>query len=163
MSPYLVALRSKYKVRGDWLHKDPIKNYSTTLRATERLKVLICKCECNIVGDDSKIDLEGPLVTKFLTYHAWSFYLYKSIAGFQSHMRLGAGSTSYSWTFFTKIVDAIIKIPISSVTREDKLVRVPDLKGNFSARSTMKTRLGDLWSHPSEPLWTKLALEMQAA
>ena len=78
-------------------------------------------------------------------------------------MRLGAGSTSYSWTFFTKIVDAIIKIPISSVTREDKLVRVPDLKGNFSARSTVKTRLGDLWSHPSEPLWTKLALEMQAA
>lgn len=67
MSPYLVALRSKYKVRGDWLHKDPIKNYSSTLRATERLKVLICKCACNIVGDDSKIDCwKDPWLPNFL-------------------------------------------------------------------------------------------------
>jgi hypothetical protein len=56
MSPDLVALRSKYKVCGDWLHKDPIKNSSTTLRAIERLKALICKGACNIVGDGSKID-----------------------------------------------------------------------------------------------------------
>jgi hypothetical protein len=54
--------------------------------------------------------------------------------------------------FYQTFVDAIIKILIPSITREDKLVLVPNPKGNFSARSGVKTGLGDLWPHPPEPL-----------
>ena len=51
------ALRSKYKVRSDWLRKDPMKNVSHTWRAIERMKVLVSKGACCMVGDGVDIDV----------------------------------------------------------------------------------------------------------
>ncbi len=45
------ALRSKYKVRPDWLSREPFKNASQTWKAIERLKVLVAKGACFLVGD----------------------------------------------------------------------------------------------------------------
>ena len=55
-SPCISALRSKYKVSVDWLHCEPQKYASQTWRAIERLKPLICKGACYIVGNGQSID-----------------------------------------------------------------------------------------------------------
>ena len=51
------ALRSKYKVRDDWMHATPIKNASQTWKAIKRLKRVIAKGVCFLVGDGTVIDI----------------------------------------------------------------------------------------------------------
>jgi hypothetical protein len=41
-------VRSKYKVRGDWLFKDPVKNSSPPWRAIEKTKKLITKVHVSL-------------------------------------------------------------------------------------------------------------------
>jgi hypothetical protein len=55
-SPCMNALRSKYKVKEGWIHKEPLKNSFPTWRAIERLKPIIRKGACFIIGDGSKVD-----------------------------------------------------------------------------------------------------------
>jgi hypothetical protein len=50
-------VRSKYKVRGDWLFKDPVKNSSPLWRAIEKTKKLITKGACFLVGDGTSINV----------------------------------------------------------------------------------------------------------
>ena len=51
------ALRSKYKVRSDWLRSDPVKSASQTWKAIERLKSLVASGACFLVGDGATIDI----------------------------------------------------------------------------------------------------------
>lgn len=51
------VLRSKYKVRSDWLSSEPVKYASQTWKAIERLKTLISKGVCFLVGDGAIIDI----------------------------------------------------------------------------------------------------------
>ena len=53
----LRALRNKYKVDREWMHREVPKNASPTWRAIERLKALITKGACYIVGDGARIDI----------------------------------------------------------------------------------------------------------
>ena len=55
-SPCMNALRSKYKVRANWLSSDPIKNAFATWRAIERLKPNISKGACFIIGNGADVD-----------------------------------------------------------------------------------------------------------
>jgi hypothetical protein len=56
-SPCINALRSKYKVSDDWLHKEPRKYASRSWKAIERMKPLIYKVACFLVGDGMSIDI----------------------------------------------------------------------------------------------------------
>jgi hypothetical protein len=51
------SLRSKYKVRSNWLRKDPVRNASFIWRAIEKAKNLILKGACFLVGDGKSIDV----------------------------------------------------------------------------------------------------------
>ena len=51
------ALRSKYKVRSDWLQKEPPKKSSQSWKAIERMKKLVAKGACFRVGDGAVIDI----------------------------------------------------------------------------------------------------------
>ena len=53
----LRALRNKYNVDREWMHREVPKNASPTWRAIERLKALITKGACYIVGDGARIDI----------------------------------------------------------------------------------------------------------
>ena len=44
-------LRSKYKVRGNWIQSEPSKNASPTWKAIEKAKPLIAKGACYLVGN----------------------------------------------------------------------------------------------------------------
>jgi hypothetical protein len=51
------ALRSKHKVRHDWLRREPIKNASKTWQAIEKMKKLLLKGVCYLVGNGTSIDV----------------------------------------------------------------------------------------------------------
>jgi hypothetical protein len=51
------SLRSKYKLGGVWLRREPITNSSQTWKDIERLKKFIIKGAYYMVGDDSSIDV----------------------------------------------------------------------------------------------------------
>uniref|UniRef100_A0A2N9GSY1 RNase H type-1 domain-containing protein n=1 Tax=Fagus sylvatica TaxID=28930 RepID=A0A2N9GSY1_FAGSY len=55
-SPCMNALRSKYKVRHGWFNCASPTNASPTWRAIDRLKAVICKGACYIIGDDKSVD-----------------------------------------------------------------------------------------------------------
>ena len=57
VSPCIVALRSKYKVKDDWLRTYPCKYALNTWKAVERLKCLINKGASFLVGDGASIDV----------------------------------------------------------------------------------------------------------
>ena len=57
VSPCIAALRSKYKVKDDWLKADPCEYASNFWKAIERLKSLINKGACFLVGDGASIDV----------------------------------------------------------------------------------------------------------
>ena len=50
-------LRSKYKVRQDWLHKPPPKSTSPIWRAIEGAKSIIVKGACYLMGDGASVDI----------------------------------------------------------------------------------------------------------
>lgn len=56
-SPCMVALRNKYKVKDEWLNKEPPKNGSQTW---------IKKGACFLVGDGSSIDVRKELWVPWL-------------------------------------------------------------------------------------------------
>lgn len=49
--------RCKYKVRSDWLRKDPPKRASSIWKAIEKSKVLISKGACYLVGNGASINV----------------------------------------------------------------------------------------------------------
>uniref|UniRef100_A0A2N9I0Z5 Reverse transcriptase domain-containing protein n=1 Tax=Fagus sylvatica TaxID=28930 RepID=A0A2N9I0Z5_FAGSY len=51
------ALRSKYKVRSDWMSREAPKNASQTWKAIERLKKTVECGACFLVGDGAVIDI----------------------------------------------------------------------------------------------------------
>ena len=57
VSSCMEALRSKYKVTESWLKEAPRKYVSNTWRAVERMKSLIVKGACFLVGDGLSIDI----------------------------------------------------------------------------------------------------------
>uniref|UniRef100_A0A2N9FNE5 RNase H type-1 domain-containing protein n=1 Tax=Fagus sylvatica TaxID=28930 RepID=A0A2N9FNE5_FAGSY len=56
-SPCMDALRSKYKVTDRWLWEEPRKSASYTWKAVEKMKLLIKKGACFLIGDGLSIDV----------------------------------------------------------------------------------------------------------
>ena len=48
--------RANYKVRNDWLQKNPPKRASPVWKAIERAKKLIEKRACYLIGDGTSVD-----------------------------------------------------------------------------------------------------------
>ena len=50
-SPCMQVLRSKYKVDGDWLRREPLKYASHSWKAIEKMRNIVSKGACFLVGD----------------------------------------------------------------------------------------------------------------
>uniref|UniRef100_A0A2N9GPM4 Reverse transcriptase domain-containing protein n=1 Tax=Fagus sylvatica TaxID=28930 RepID=A0A2N9GPM4_FAGSY len=161
-SPCMIALHSKYHVDKDWLKKDPIKNASYNWKAIEKLKGLISKGACFLVGDGTSIDvwtdpwvpwlpnftpipktenlsLTPLLVSNLISWdlRAWNLTLLNEL-------------------FETESVQAILKITIPASPRPDNLVWIADPKGLFSVKSALTTNLGPFEVNNSDTKWYKL-------
>lgn len=51
------VLRCKYKVRSDWLRKDPLKKASSIWKTIEKSKALISKGACYLVGNGDFVNV----------------------------------------------------------------------------------------------------------
>ena len=137
------ALRSKYKVRSDWLGKDLVKSASQTWKAIERLKSLVASGACFLVGDGATIDIWKDPWVPWLP----CFLPKPRIESDKESLVVACliNQTSRSWNlpklmelFNDDSVEAIKKIRIPVIPHPDKLVWIPNPKGNFSVHSVYK-------------------------
>ncbi|KAL0007666.1 hypothetical protein SO802_009168 [Lithocarpus litseifolius] len=155
-------LRAKYKVNHDWLHSDPYKSASPTWRAIENTKKLIVKGACYLIGDGSSINV-------------WSDPWVPTLQGFkptpkdEHHNQIPLtvsqlfNASSYCWNsrlilemFDTASARAILSLPLPRIPKQDKLIWIPDAKGQFSIKSAYRTVV-EHGSCPNQPVaWMKL-------
>jgi ribonuclease HI len=158
----MAMLRSKYKVRADWMRRNPIKGASPIWRAIEKSKKVIKKGACFLVGDGCAINV-------------WMDPWIPWIEGFKPRPRDPVNpkdpmsvstlinSSTREWRlellldlFDMETVAAIQKIRLPFFSRPDKLVWIKDPKGQFSAKSAYKMCQENSSSQPQDPLWKNL-------
>ena len=133
----MAMVRAKYKVRHDWLYSDPPKSASPSWRAIEKVKQLIVKGACYIIGDGQSINV-------------WSDPWVPQLQGFKPVPRNESQNqapltfsqlfdpTSNSWNsrlilelFDAASVQAIMSIPLPISPKSDKLIWTLDSKGSW--------------------------------
>ena len=144
-SPCMEALRSKYKVSENWFREAPRKFASHTWKAVERMKQLVSKEACFLVGDGTLIDAwKDPWVP-------WpSNFLPKPKAPLTDTEPMKVSclidpslkcwiDTKLYELFDEETIGAIKKISIPTTLISDKLVWILNSKGTFSVKSAYTT------------------------
>ena len=156
------SLRSKYKVRINWLRKDPVRNASPIWKAIENTKTLILKGACFLVGDGKSID-------------RWLDPWIPWVEGFKpkpkdesvsiTHMMVSSliDPNTHAWRceklfelFEVDFVEAIKKISIPIIPKPDRLIRIKDNKGQFSTRSAYRVSQEHREVADNAVMWQKL-------
>jgi hypothetical protein len=144
-SPCLRALRSKYKVTDSWLKDEPRKNATHTWRAMEKMKTLISKGVCFLVGDGLSIDVwKEPWVPWLPNFSPNPKNQSIVTAPLKVAELFDPSSKGWSETKLGDLFDvvsivAIKRICIPVYPKKDKLIWILDLKGKFSVKSAFKT------------------------
>ena len=151
------ALRSKFKVRSDWMHRDPPKNASKTWKAIEGLKSLIMKGACFIVGDGAVIDIWKdpwvPWLPNFLPLPKDDSMNEAFVVACLINQSSRAWNVARLNELFDDIsMEAIIKITLPSSPRPNKLIWILDPKGKFLVKSAFQCSLPSLGEELSTPL-----------
>ena len=144
-SLYMSILRAKYKISNNWLCSDPPTRASPIWRAIEQAKKVVIKGACFSIGDGTSINIwEDPWVP-------W-------IQGFiptprnelvsQEPMFVNQliDSDLHCWKpnlvrelFETTSAQAILSMPLPLRPSLDKLIWIPNSKGEFSVKSAYLT------------------------
>ena len=137
-------LRAKYKVKNDWLRKNPPKRASSVWKAIEGAKKLIAKGACYLIGDgtfvNAWIDPWIPWVQGFKPKPKDESIIQNPLMVSQL---IDASCCSWKINLLQELFDptsvqAIIQIQISLTPRPDKLIWVLDQKGDFSVNSAYR-------------------------
>ena len=137
-------LRSKYKVKDDWLRSNSSKQVSPIWKAIEKSKGIISKGACYLIGDSRSVEV-------------WLDPWVLGIQGFIPSPRTGSPAPPplkvsnlidpelYCWTaplirdLFTQAdAQAILSIPIPIRPRPDRMEWIPDSKGCFLVKAAYK-------------------------
>ena len=139
------CLRSKYKVRHNWLQsEETAKNASPIWRAIEKAKGLIRRGACYQVGDGKSIDVwMDPWIPWIEGFKPKPKENSVNINTLLVHNLINSNTKKWMVEKLTNLfdattVEAIIKIIITSSTRHDKLIWIKDLKGRFSTKSAYR-------------------------
>jgi ribonuclease HI len=160
-SPCMDAIKSKYKVDKDWMHAEPRKYASTTWKAIERMKELVRKGACYLVGDGESIDVWKdpwvPWIPSFIPVPKQSI---SAPAPLKVASLFENNSRSWNLTRLLELFDvntavAIQKIVVPAIPTVDKLIWVLDSKGNFSVKAALKSSQPHLNADP-EANWKAL-------
>ena len=137
-------LRSKYKVRRDWLYKSPPKNSSPIRRAIEKGKNLIVKGACFMVGNGENISVwKDPWVPyledfKPIPRDASSQVRPLMVSNLIDPQTRVWKQDVLGQLFTLSSIEAINKIVFPWIPRPDKLVWVKEPIGDFSIKSAYK-------------------------
>ena len=138
------VLRTKYKVKEDWLRAEPKKIASPTWRAIEDAKNLVVKGACYLLGDGKLISVwEDPWIPWIEGFKPRSRIEVYSQFPFKAHHLFDPSSKTWDANmikeiFYSNSAIAILTIPIPITPRQDKLIWLPNPKGNFSIKSIHK-------------------------
>ena len=140
----ILILRAKYKVRDDWLTKDPAKVASLVWKAIEGVNDIIVKGACYLIGDGSSInvwlDPWIPWIQGFIPKPAQPAFAETPIV-----VSMLINSTTHCWIenqvcylFEAEDAKAILSISLAANRKENKLIWVPNAKGVFTTKSAYK-------------------------
>ena len=137
-------LRKKYKVRKDWLSKEPMKTASPIWRAIEKAKKIVLKGACYMVGDGNSINIwKDPWVPWLEDFKPKP--MDDSIQLNPQMVSSLIDQNAHKWKlealeqlFDQESVEAISRIIIPIRQREDKLLWIHDHKGVFTVKSAYK-------------------------
>ena len=154
-------LRTKYKVRHDWLHKDPHRKASPIWRAIENAKEIIVKGACYLIRDGASVSIwQDPWVPWLQGFIPKP----KAMQPFPTLLTVSQliNQNSHEWKselvheiFEAKSAQAILSIHLPAGVRPDKLIWVLDPKGRFSVRSAYRVFTTQIHNNTDIP-WTKL-------
>ena len=157
------VLRSKYKVKEDWLKAEPSKSASPTWRGIERAKKLIEKGACFLVGDGKSInvwvDPWVPWIEEFKPKPRIDDYIQLPLKAhhFIDHASKTWHEDMVKEVFLANDVQEILSIPIPHHPKQDRLIWLPNPKGTFTVKSVHRvafTQASD--GRPVNSLWKDL-------
>jgi ribonuclease HI len=137
------ALRSKYKVRDDWLSVEPILNASPTWKAIEKLKGPIAKGACYLVDNGAVIDVWKDSWVLWLP----NFIPQPKIENARESLVVSCliNQSTRSWNlskldemFTVEFVETIKRINIPINSRPNRLIWIVDPNGKFSVLPVLK-------------------------
>ena len=146
-SPCMVVLRSKYKVTGEWLKKEPLKYAFPTWKAIERLKGLILKGACFLVGDGTGIDVwKEPWVPWLPNFTPTPKDQLTNLDPLKVANLIEPSTRAWNVSLLNKLFDtnsieAIKKIILPAAPKEDKLVWILNHKGNLTIKSAINANI----------------------
>ena len=136
------VLRTKYKIKHDWLRSNPPRTTSPIWRAIERAKSIILKGACYLIGDGSSVDTWRdpwlPWIQDFTPKP-------RDVNINQPPLKVSRliDSDLHCWKallviqlFDPALAQAILSIPIPLCLTPNKLIWVLDSKGAFTVKST---------------------------
>ena len=140
----MTILRAKYRVRDDWLRREPSRNASPGWKAIEEVKEIIVKGACYLIGDGASInvwlDPWVPWIQNFIPKPAQPAYAETPLM-----VSMLINGTSHQWKesiirqiFEPSSAEAILSIPLAARHGLDKLIWVPNSKGLFAVKSAYK-------------------------
>ena len=129
-------------MKDDWLRREPVKVASPVWRAIEGVKDIIVKGACYLIGDGSSInvwlDPWVPWIQGFIPKLAQPAFVETPIM-----VSMLIDTTAHCWNesqvcylFEAESTEAILSIPLAASRQEDKLIWVPNAKGEFTSKST---------------------------
>ena len=157
------VLRTKYKIKHDWLRSDPPRTASPIWRAIERAKSIILKGACYLIGDGSSVDTWRdpwlPWIQDFTPKP-------RDVNINQPPLKVSRliDSDLHCWKallviqlFDPALAQAILSIPIPLCLTPNKLIWVLDSKGAFTVKSTYQATCHLPVAPPAlTPNWKKL-------
>jgi hypothetical protein len=157
------ALRSKYKVKSDWLYNDTVKNASPLWKAIEKLKPLIRKGACFSVGDGKSIDMwKDPWVPWLENFSPSPKDPNIPTVPMLVSNLIDPVNRIWNADLLRELVDtqslqAIHKIVLPVATCQDKLIWTLDPKGNYTVKSAIKMNLSPRNNNTQvDTLWPSL-------
>jgi hypothetical protein len=160
-NPCMEALRSKYKVSEDWLRNEPVKYASHSWKAIERLKGLISKGACFLVGDGKSIDVwKEPWVPWLPHYSPVPKDQFSNPEPIKVASLINPSTRTWNLAlledlFDTTSIEAILKIILPTTPKKDKLVWILNHKGNFTVKSAINAKF-NYDEEPNEVNWKGL-------
>ena len=158
----MIALRSKYKVKEDWINRDPPANASCTWRAIKLLKPQLRKGMCYLIGSGEKVDVwKDPWVPWLPSFTPKPKSNLTPMHPLLVSYLIDPETQSWRFDVLEEMFDlesivAISKIVIPMVHRVDILSWIVDSKGTFTVKSAYEVNVKHLWPVNPDPIWKKL-------
>ena len=139
------VLRTKYKVKEDWLRAEPKKIASLTWRAIEDAKNLVVKGACYLLGDGKLISVwEDPWIPWIEGFKPWPRIEVYSQLPFKAHHLFDPSSKTWDANMIKEIFDSSLPLQSSPSPSQSPQGKI-SLYGSPILKETSQSSLFTRW------------------